>query len=337
MKNLNDIGITALATRLKRLYDNLYKDVREAYSAYQFEFDPKWFAVVYALIENRQLSITELSKILGLSHPSIIQILKELEKIGWVTSVASKDDGRVRLLELSDEAKAKVPELQSIWSDMRKAVESINDEGQVDFWSGLLEFEASLSKKSFKDRVLEIQTSKRSALTDSKAPDPWFDRKFDFAHLSTTPNVLYERLSFTAIRIREMVRNISSEAMVTSQDKWSVKQNIGHLTDLEPIWYGRVQDILNGKEHLRTIDLTNKKTHEADHNYLSVEKLISNFSAQRKLLLQICSENFDKLDGASALHPRLQIPMRIMDLMYFVAEHDDHHLSTIRHIIHKSN
>jgi hypothetical protein len=31
----------------------------------------------------------------------------------------------------------------------------------------------------------------------------------------------------------------------------------------------------------------------------------------------------------SALHPRLKIPMRTMDLFLFVAEHDDYHLARI--------
>jgi len=31
----------------------------------------------------------------------------------------------------------------------------------------------------------------------------------------------------------------------------------------------------------------------------------------------------------SALHPRLKIPMRTIDLFIFVAEHDDHHLAKI--------
>ena len=30
-----------------------------------------------------------------------------------------------------------------------------------------------------------------------------------------------------------------------------------------------------------------------------------------------------------ALHPRLQQPMSVVDLGFFVAEHDDHHLNTI--------
>ena len=34
-----------------------------------------------------------------------------------------------------------------------------------------------------------------------------------------------------------------------------------------------------------------------------------------------------------SLHPRLQKPMRILDLAYFVAEHDDHHLAWITQLL----
>ena len=41
----------------------------------------------------------------------------------------------------------------------------------------------------------------------------------------------------------------------------------------------------------------------------------------------------EKLDSAvfprSATHPRLGVPMRLVDLMLFIAEHDDHHLAAI--------
>jgi hypothetical protein len=33
------------------------------------------------------------------------------------------------------------------------------------------------------------------------------------------------------------------------------------------------------------------------------------------------------------LHPRLKQPMRLVDHLYFVAEHDDHHLATIREMM----
>ena len=39
----------------------------------------------------------------------------------------------------------------------------------------------------------------------------------------------------------------------------------------------------------------------------------------------------------SALHPRLNQPMRLCDMMFFQAEHDDHHLATITELIKRSD
>jgi hypothetical protein len=35
----------------------------------------------------------------------------------------------------------------------------------------------------------------------------------------------------------------------------------------------------------------------------------------------------------SAIHPRLKIPMRVIDLAFFKAEHDDHHMARISELI----
>jgi hypothetical protein len=45
-------------------------------------------------------------------------------------------------------------------------------------------------------------------------------------------------------------------------------------------------------------------------------------------------EGADQADWVrSALHPRLKTPMRLLDLAFFVAEHDDHHLATISELL----
>jgi hypothetical protein len=33
------------------------------------------------------------------------------------------------------------------------------------------------------------------------------------------------------------------------------------------------------------------------------------------------------------MHPRLKQPMRLVDHLFFVAEHDDHHLALIRELL----
>ena len=42
---------------------------------------------------------------------------------------------------------------------------------------------------------------------------------------------------------------------------------------------------------------------------------------------------FDLGLPAGAMHPRLEQPMTPTDLIFFVAEHDDHHLITITELI----
>ncbi len=40
--------------------------------------------------------------------------------------------------------------------------------------------------------------------------------------------------------------------------------------------------------------------------------------------------------GKTALHPRLKTPMRLIDSLYFVAEHDDHHLAIISNLLRRA-
>jgi hypothetical protein len=55
-------------------------------------------------------------------------------------------------------------------------------------------------------------------------------------------------------------------------------------------------------------------------------------TARRELVTQL--ENADEADWLrAARHPRLKVDMRLLDLAFFVAEHDDHHLATVTDIL----
>src|SRR5258706_13193361 len=111
----------------------------------------------------------------------------------------------------------------------------------------------------------------------------WFDRKFDFSFSQNIFPSIIERLKGTPTRLEEKVQAISnSNAIAKTNGRWSVKENIGHLIDLEPLWMGRLEDILNKEEHLRAADLTNRKTDEANHNARNLEELLKEFRSIRK-------------------------------------------------------
>ncbi len=158
---------------------------------------------------------------------------------------------------------------------------------------------------------------------------PWFERIF----IPIDDNGLFlqilERLEGTPARLSEKIKKIRVESEDSSSTHWSSKKQIGHLIDLEPIWKERVLQIIKGESKLLHADLTNRKTHETDHDSRKYKDLVKEFKELRAELIKILRNVDDKDLEKSALHPRLNKSMRIIDLAYFVAEHDDHHLVQI--------
>lgn len=158
----------------------------------------------------------------------------------------------------------------------------------------------------------------------------WFERKFNFDFKDNIFPEILERLQQTPSRLTEIIQSIPEMLLpVRQQGKWSIKENIGHLTDLEPLWQLRLNDIISGAAELSPADLSNTKTDQANHNSKSAKELIHQFSVSRNQTLLMLEKIGEKIIFKSSLHPRLKTPMRTMDLFLFVAEHDDHHMATI--------
>ncbi|MCK5126386.1 MAG: DinB family protein [candidate division Zixibacteria bacterium] len=166
----------------------------------------------------------------------------------------------------------------------------------------------------------------------------WFDRTFNFEMPIEMFPMVVERLRGTPIRIGERIREVPQDKLIERvNDCWSIQENVGHLWDLEPLWYGRIEDFIAGRERLRPAELTNKKTHEANHNNTSIEYLLKEFRSSRDKLIRQIETLTPKQKQATARHPRLDQTMRVIDSAFFMAEHDDHHLAEVSRIIKKLN
>ena len=159
----------------------------------------------------------------------------------------------------------------------------------------------------------------------------WFERTFEFTFPAGQYPSLCVRLRGTPVRLEEMLRDVPRNVLVRkSGEKWSAQEHAGHLLDLESLWMARVDDFLAGGDRLTAADLSNRKTHEANHNARLLSDMLKEFRTARFRLVERL-EILQPADFArSAVHPRLEQPMRLVDHLYFAAEHDDHHLATIR-------
>ena len=165
----------------------------------------------------------------------------------------------------------------------------------------------------------------------------WFERKFDLNFPVGLYPVIIGRLEGALPRVVAMTKNVSDERLTRKPNgEWSAKEQVGHLYDLEELWYARVGDFLSGKELLTAADLRNTKTNEADHNKAGIEALIHRFSEARNKLIIKVKDADETTALITALHPRLRSPMRLIDHLFFIAEHDDHHLAKIRELLRET-
>lgn len=147
----------AMGSRLRRLSEKLTDDAAKIYDLYEVGLDPKWFPVFYVLSHQDEASITEIAQIIGHSHPSVSQIVKEMKKQGVVITGKSAEDARVSVVKLSDAGKQLVPKIEKQYLDVTQAVEDLLSETHHDLWRAIEEVEFLLSHKSFFERVQEVR------------------------------------------------------------------------------------------------------------------------------------------------------------------------------------
>jgi hypothetical protein len=142
-----------------------------------------------------------------------------------------------------------------------------------------------------------------------------------------------ERLEGTIARIEYRVKGVSDKVLSERfNDKWSVKQNIGHLAEVDQVGNHRIDEMLAG------IPVLSPAVFEPqDYNPWPIEKLIEYFRKHRQANINKYRNLSDIHLIKGSLHPRLKVTMTPVDLAYFDAEHDDHHLLKISDILYTFN
>jgi hypothetical protein len=158
----------------------------------------------------------------------------------------------------------------------------------------------------------------------------WIKRQFSFEMpLGMYANIV-ERVRGTPARLEDLTRGLSREMLTRRDaDKWSIQEHAGHLLDLEDLGMTRLDDFEAGRDPLTAADMTNRKTHEANHNTNTIENILAQFRKERMEFVKRLDSYDETFVQRTALHPRLKANVRVIDLVFFIAEHDDHHLARI--------
>ncbi len=158
----------------------------------------------------------------------------------------------------------------------------------------------------------------------------WTDRRFNFFLPTGIYPEMIERVRGTPARLEELFAGLPSDTLTNQLDgRWSMQENAGHLLDLESLVSQRIDEYLAGSSALHAADMSNRKTYDANHNDVPVDTILKAFRTARQEIVNRLDGFEAEIFGRSALHPRLNVPMRLVDMLFFQAEHDDYHLARI--------
>ena len=163
---------------------------------------------------------------------------------------------------------------------------------------------------------------------------PWLEYRWTFDFPVGMFRAVVERLRGAPARLEEVVRDAVPERLTRCPgESWSAQEHAGHLLSVEALWHRRVEEYLRGDGTLTAADMENRATKGSNYNERPLEEILQSFRAARGAFVRALDALDLEAAARTAHHPRLDRPMRLVDMCFFAAEHDDHHLAAIHDLL----
>ncbi len=166
-------------------------------------------------------------------------------------------------------------------------------------------------------------------------PMPWLGRTFPSGLPVGLFPALITRFEDNLQRIGATLLGVSQRGRTArpADGGWSVQEHAGHLLELERLGEARLAEFERGEPVLSAADMSNRATVQGSYNERPAHEILDALSERRFAMIARLSRLTTEQLAHSALHPRLKQPMNVVDWLYFMCEHDDHHLARMRRLV----
>lgn len=138
------------------------------------------------------------------------------------------------------------------------------------------------------------------------------------------------RLKTQHFAVAEIVKNIDEVRLShpPQPGKWSIKDNIAHLTSYQPVFIGRIYSILK-----RETPAFNAYRADDEHDFIAAREspladLISKLNGNRRQILELITNLPDEQLSLKGIHPKFGT-LTIVEWTEFFLLHEAHHLFTM--------
>ena len=155
MDTLRELGIFALASRMKMLAERLKAEASKVYRDRGIDFNDSWFLAAWILSQQDSITASEMAERLGVSRPAISQMAAGMYGKDLITYEKDTEDGRRRRSSLTEKGRETVKALEPLWQEVSDVTTDVVQKTGVDFLSGLAGIEDAFDESSLSERIGE--------------------------------------------------------------------------------------------------------------------------------------------------------------------------------------
>lgn len=142
-----------LGTQLRHLIELLDGAVQNAYAEAGLDYRPRYTPVMRALAGGKPCTVSQIAESAGISQPAATQTVTLMLKEGWLLAQSNPADARQKLLNLSEQGKRMLPQLQACWRATKAAADSLDADLPYPLSDTLSHAIAALEKHPFGERI----------------------------------------------------------------------------------------------------------------------------------------------------------------------------------------
>ncbi len=151
---IDEMGYTALATRLKRISDKMTHSTRLMYKKLDIDIEPNWYLILVIVEQTPNVSVMEIAKKVGFTHQSVQVITSKMLKNDYLRITKDAKDRRKTIFNITEKSTKMLPEIERIWKAGKVAIYELLNEN-TEIISHLQTLETNLNKSSFGERIID--------------------------------------------------------------------------------------------------------------------------------------------------------------------------------------
>ena len=183
MDSLRGFSELGLGSRLKRLSDNIMREIQEVYDYFNIDFDPYLFPIIKIIHHKNGVTNSEINFALKLTQPAITQSVNKLLKKELIELIDNPSDKRKKMIHLSKKGKSVVSQMEPIWKVIDVIVKDYSSHNSNSLIEHLNKFEDKLLENKLSNVIIEQSKKKATNTIEIITYDPKYDN--DFYQLNT--------------------------------------------------------------------------------------------------------------------------------------------------------